>query len=88
MRANCWIGKRDLRVENVPDPKILNRRDAIVKITDITGTVIYETRAEGGQAIWNGYSFDGRKASTGVYLVFISEDDGSETMVTKILFVN
>jgi len=63
-------------------------RDAIVKITDITGTVIYETRAEGGQAIWNGYSFDGRKASTGVYLVFISEDDGSETMVTKILFVN
>ncbi len=48
-------------------------RDAIVKITDITGSVIYETRAEGGQAIWNGYSFDGRKASTGVYLVFISE---------------
>ena len=63
-------------------------RDAIVKITDIRGSVIYETRAEGGQATWNGYSFDGRKASTGVYLVFISNDDGSETMVTKILFVN
>ncbi len=33
MRANCWIGKKDMRVEQVPDPKILNRRDAIVKIT-------------------------------------------------------
>lgn len=63
-------------------------RDAIVKITDINGTLIYETRAEGGQAIWNGYNFDGRKASTGVYLVFISNDDGSEKQVTKILFVN
>jgi threonine dehydrogenase-like Zn-dependent dehydrogenase len=33
MRANCWYGKHDLRVEQVPDPKILNQRDAIVKIT-------------------------------------------------------
>jgi len=33
MRANCWEGKRTVRVEQVPDPKILNRRDAIVKIT-------------------------------------------------------
>lgn len=33
MRANCWYGKRDVRVEQVPDPKILNKRDAIVKVT-------------------------------------------------------
>ena len=33
MRANCWYGKRDMRVEQVPDPKILNQRDAIVKIS-------------------------------------------------------
>ena len=33
MRANCWHGTGDLRVETVPDPKILNKRDAIVKIT-------------------------------------------------------
>ena len=32
-RANCWHGKKDMRVEHVPDPKILNQRDAIVKIT-------------------------------------------------------
>ena len=33
MRANCWMGKTSLEVQNVPDPQILNDRDAIVKIT-------------------------------------------------------
>src|SRR2546430_2229039 len=33
MKAVCWMGKEDVRVETVPDPKILNPRDAIVKIT-------------------------------------------------------
>jgi len=33
MRANCWIGKRHVEVRNVPDPQIINRQDAIVKIT-------------------------------------------------------
>jgi len=33
MRAVCWNGKTDIRVETVPDPEILNPRDAIVKIS-------------------------------------------------------
>lgn len=33
MKAVCWFGKEDVRVEDVPEPKILNPRDAIVKIT-------------------------------------------------------
>ena len=33
MKATCWEGKRTLKVEDVPDPKILNSRDAIVRIT-------------------------------------------------------
>lgn len=33
MKAVCWHGTTDVRVENVPDPKIINPRDAIVKIT-------------------------------------------------------
>jgi threonine dehydrogenase-like Zn-dependent dehydrogenase len=33
MRANVWSGRNTVQVENVPDPKILNSRDAIVKIT-------------------------------------------------------
>ncbi len=33
MKAVCWHGKRDVRVEDVPDPKILNPGDAILRIT-------------------------------------------------------
>ncbi len=33
MRAVCWFGPNDVRVENVPDPQIVNPHDAVVKIT-------------------------------------------------------
>jgi threonine dehydrogenase-like Zn-dependent dehydrogenase len=33
MKANCWYGKNDMRVQEVPDPEILNPHDAILKIT-------------------------------------------------------
>src|SRR5438270_7434941 len=33
MKANCWYGKNDVRVEDVPDPEIINMNDAIVRIT-------------------------------------------------------
>ena len=33
MRATCWMGAKDVQVRNVPDPKILNPDDAIVRIT-------------------------------------------------------
>jgi hypothetical protein len=62
--------------------------NAQVRITDITGNLIYSTRAEGGQAIWDGKNFDGRKAKTGVYLVFAASDDAKEKIVTKILIIN
>jgi threonine dehydrogenase-like Zn-dependent dehydrogenase len=33
MKANCWYGSHDVRVEEIPDPKLINPRDAIVRIT-------------------------------------------------------
>ncbi|OEZ82123.1 formaldehyde dismutase [Janthinobacterium sp. HH106] len=33
MKANCWHGKRDVRIEQVPDPVILNPGDAIIKVS-------------------------------------------------------
>jgi threonine dehydrogenase-like Zn-dependent dehydrogenase len=33
MKANCWYSKKDVRVVDVPDPKILNPHDAIVRVT-------------------------------------------------------
>jgi len=61
--------------------------DANVKITDISGALIYETTAFGGQAIWDGRDYNGRKASTGVYLIFSSNRDGLQTLATKLVFV-
>jgi len=68
-------------------------RDANVKITDVNGQLIFETTALGGQAIWDGRDFSGRKASTGVYLVFsaskaVGFSGNSNTAVAKILFIN
>jgi hypothetical protein len=62
--------------------------DAQVRITDVSGTLIYTTKAEGGQAIWDGKTPDGHKAKTGVYLVFASNDKATEKVVTKILIIN
>ena len=61
--------------------------NANVKITDINGNLVFECYANGGQAIWNGKVKNGEKASTGVYLVFSTNTDGTETMVSKILII-
>lgn len=63
-------------------------RDADVKITDAAGKVVFATVANGGQAIWDGNNMNGKRAQSGVYLVFASNEDGKETFVTKILFIN
>jgi len=61
--------------------------NTIVKITDISGNIVWETKSLGGQAIWNGKNFNGKKVNTGVYLIFCSNQDGTETFVTKLLFI-
>jgi hypothetical protein len=62
--------------------------EANIKITDISGNIVYETTSLGGQAIWDGRNFDGRKVGTGIYLVFCTNEDGSKTYVTKLLVIN
>ncbi len=65
-------------------------QDATVKITDINGTLIYETTANGGQAIWDGRDYNGRKARSGVYLVFSLNEanpNNPDGLVSKIMVV-
>jgi hypothetical protein len=62
--------------------------NASVKITDLSGQVVYQTKAKGGLASWDGNNFSGLRAKTGVYLVYITNEDGSATCVTKMLFTN
>src|SRR5690606_41429032 len=44
--------------------------DAIVKITDVSGKLIWQGQANGGSASWNVLDYNGKCVSTGVYLVF------------------
>ena len=62
--------------------------NAIVKITELDGRLVYQTRALGGQAIWDGRDYKGRKISTGVYLVLVSNDERNEKTAAKIVFIN
>ncbi|QHS61411.1 type IX secretion system anionic LPS delivery protein PorZ [Chitinophaga agri] len=59
-----------------------------IKITDISGRMVFQTRAFGGQAIWNGLDYTGHRPQSGVYLVFATSETGGEHVVTKIVFIN
>lgn len=61
--------------------------NAIVKITELDGRLVYQTRALGGQAVWDGRNYRGQKISSGVYLVVVSDDGRKERMATKIFFI-
>lgn len=63
-------------------------RNSDVKITDITGNIVYVTKSEGGQAIWDGKNLKGEKVKTGIYTVLCHSESGNSKAVAKILFVN
>lgn len=58
-----------------------------VKIADINGNIVYETTSLGGQAIWDGKTIEGEKVTSGVYMVFVNSEDGSQKKAGKILFL-
>lgn len=62
--------------------------NAIVKITELDGRLVYQTRALGGQAVWDGKNYRGQRISTGVYLVLVSDDGKKERTATKIFFIS
>ncbi len=62
--------------------------DANVKITDINTNLVHETNAEGGTATWDMRLLSGERATTGVYLVFTSDEEGEETFVGKIAVIS
>jgi hypothetical protein len=62
--------------------------NAIVKITELDGRLVYQTKALGGQAIWDGRNYKGQRISSGVYLVLVSDDGKKERTATKIFFIS
>lgn len=58
--------------------------NAEVKITDITGTLVYQTRANGGTVVWNLADYNGRRVQSGVYLVLTADADGKNGCISKV----
>jgi ligand-binding sensor domain-containing protein len=65
-----------------------------VKILDVAGNLVYETNViegqelQGGKVVWNKTNLAGTPVASGIYIVLMSNDDASETSVTKIAIVN
>ncbi|MFY9153880.1 MAG: hypothetical protein WAO52_17805 [Prolixibacteraceae bacterium] len=62
--------------------------DTDVKITTVSGNLVYKTTSLGGQAIWDGRNLNGNRCKTGVYLVFLTDPIGEQTKITKLLFIH
>ena len=60
---------------------------ANVKITDITGNLVFETTSEGGSVQWDTTAFGKYKVASGVYLILITSDDNLQTKVAKIMII-
>jgi hypothetical protein len=61
--------------------------DAWVKITETDGRLVYQARALGGQAVWDGRNYLGQRASSGVYLVLVADRQNREHLAAKIFFI-
>lgn len=59
-----------------------------VKITDLAGRLVFETRSEGGLASWNLNDYTGRRARAGIYILFVVSADGSEHQAGKLAIIN
>lgn len=60
-------------------------KDTHVRITDVSGNLVYETVSDGGMASWDLKNYLGDRVATGVYMIFCSGNDGRESIVTKVL---
>ena len=58
-----------------------------IRIADVQGRVVYQTKSNGSKATWNGYRLDGTRPNSGVYFIFAINRDGSETALGKFVFI-
>jgi hypothetical protein len=90
-------GERFTKVYSFPDPVREDYtgnvtitgllKDSQIRITDISGNLVYEMVSDGGQATWDLKTYNGHRVTTGVYLIFCASKDGSQSYVTKMLVI-
>jgi len=63
-------------------------KDTDLRITDVSGNIVFQTTSLGGQAIWDGNDIHGNRVQTGVYLLFNGSKGGEQKYAAKILFIH
>ncbi len=85
---NVIVYPNPVRPNYVGTVKITGLLDkATVKITDIEGNLVYEVVSEGGTIEWDTTAFGKYRVASGVYMLFISAQDASETTVKKVMII-
>ena len=86
--SNVFVYPNPVRPEFAGTVKISGLTEkAIVKITDIEGNLVYETTSSGGTIEWDTTAFGKYKVASGVYMIFVSAEDGIDTTVKKVMIV-
>lgn len=86
--SKAYVYPNPVRPEYEGTVKIAGLIDkANVKITDIEGNLVYEATSEGGTLEWDTSAFGKYKVASGVYMIFISAQDGVETKVKKVMII-
>jgi hypothetical protein len=85
---NVYVYPNPVRPDYEGTVKINGLLDkANVKITDVAGNLVYEAISEGGTLEWDTTAFGKHKVASGVYMIFVSAQDGVETKVKKVMII-
>jgi hypothetical protein len=63
------------------------KNNSFVKLTELNGRLVYQTKATGGQATWDGKDYRGRGVASGVYLILVTDEGQAERMAGKVVFI-
>lgn len=96
-RSNATQGQTECNIKIFPNPvrpefngtigvSGLAER-SVVKITDISGKLMYETTSIGGTATWNRRDYNGVTAKSGIYLIWVANSNGENTCISKLALI-
>ena len=85
---NVFVYPNPVRPEFQGTVKITGLMDkADIKITDVEGNLVHEEVSQGGSIEWDTTAFGKYRVQTGVYMIFVSSQDGSQTQVKKVMII-
>ena len=86
--GDVYVYPNPVRPEFLGTVKISGLTDkANIKITDIEGNLVYETTSSGGTIEWDTKAFGKHKVASGVYMIFVASQDGTDSTVKKVMII-